>query len=159
MLELRRVTNPTDPAIAQFGRLQQQTYFEPDMLIPAAYIARMLEWNDASRANILLVIEENTAVVAGCLFHYLQPANTGFSSYLAVAASHRGRGLARRLHEARLEALEGVAGQPVEGLFIDVVNPARLNSAELKAERTVQSDPVTRLKVFATLGFRRVNLR
>jgi len=41
-MQLRRVTDPHDPAIEAFGHLQDRVYFEPDMLIPARYIAMML---------------------------------------------------------------------------------------------------------------------
>jgi GNAT superfamily N-acetyltransferase len=158
VLEIRRVTDPKDPAIAAFGRLQAQTYFDPDMLIPAAYIARILEWGDGSRENALLVAEDD-GVVAGSIFHYLRPANAGFSSYLGIAASHRGRGLARRLHTARFETLDDIAGQRVAGVLIDVVNPARLSEEERDAERAVGSDPEARLEAFSKLGFRRVDVR
>jgi GNAT superfamily N-acetyltransferase len=159
VLELRRVTDPKDPAITAFGHLQAQTYFEPDMLIPTAYISGILERGDGSRENALLVVEDDGVVVAGSIFHYLRPANAGFSSYLGVAASHRGRGLARRLHEARFDTLDELAGRRVEGVLIDVVNPKRLSSQERDAERTVGSDPEHRLEVFSSLGFRRVDVR
>jgi GNAT superfamily N-acetyltransferase len=159
VLEPRRVTDPKDPAIVGFGRLQEQTYFEPDMLIPAAYIARILEHGDGSRENALLVVEDDGVVVAGSIFHLLRPANAGFSSYLGVAASHRARGLARRLHEARFSTLDEIAGRPVEGVFIDVVNPSRLSSEERAAEEAIGNDPQRRLEVFSKLGFRRVDLR
>jgi GNAT superfamily N-acetyltransferase len=159
MLEPRRVTNPNDPAIAGFGALQRATYFEPDMLIPVTYIRRILEGGDGSRENVLLVVEDAGVVVAGSLFHYLRPVNAGFSSFLGVAASHRGRGLARRLHKTRFAALDEVAGRVVEGVFIDVVNPTRLSRHELEAERAVGSDPRERLAAFSKLGFRRVDAR
>jgi GNAT superfamily N-acetyltransferase len=159
MLELRRVTTANDPAIADFGQLQERTYFEPDMLIPASIIGQMLEWSNVDRQNILLVLEDSGRVVAGTLFHYLRKTNVGFSSYLAVDRDFRAQGLARRLHEARFATLDDIASAPVEGLFIDVVNPDRLSTAELELEHGVGSDPRTRLKAFASLGFKRVDVR
>jgi GNAT superfamily N-acetyltransferase len=156
MLELRRVSPKDSPAIAGFGKLQNRTYFEPDMLIPAQYISQMLEQN---QRNVLLVLEDDGKVVAGTLFHYLAKTNVGFSSYMAVDQNYRGQGLARRLHLARFETLEEIVGRKVEGLFIDVVNPSRLSSAEIDLEHSVGSDPSVRLKVFVRLGFKRVNVR
>jgi GNAT superfamily N-acetyltransferase len=156
---LRRITTANDPAIASFGQLQERTYFEPDMLIPASIIGQMLEWSNHDRQNILLVLEDSGRVVAGTLFHFLRHTNVGFSSYLAVDQEFRGQGLARRLHQARFAVLEEIAGAKVEGLFIDVVNPARLSSEELELEHSVGSDPSTRLKAFSSLGFKRVNVR
>lgn len=159
MLEPRRVISPDDPAIAGFGRLQAATYFEPDMLIPPQYIASMLGWSDARRQNALIVLEDAGEVVAGTLFHYLARVQVGFSSYLAVARERRGQGLARRLHEARNATLEAMSNGAYQGVFIDVVNPTRLNARELEEERSVGSDPVTRLKAFSSLGFKRVDVK
>jgi GNAT superfamily N-acetyltransferase len=159
MLELRRTTTANDPAIASFGRLQERTYFEPDMLIPASIIGQMLEWSNHDRQNILLVLEDSGRVVAGTLFHFLRKTNVGFSSYLAVDQDFRGQGLARRLHQARFVVLEEISGGKVEGLFIDVVNPTRLSKSELELEHSVGSDPSTRLKAFSSLGFKRVDIR
>ena len=158
-LELRRITDPTDPAIASFGRLQDATYFEPDMLIPASFIGQMLEWSDSSRSNHLIVLKDAGRVVAGTLFHYLAKPKIGFSSYLAVAPAYRGRGLARQLHDARAALLEEISNGVCSGVLIDVVNPARLTAAELELERSVGSDPANRLQVFSSLGFKRVDVR
>jgi GNAT superfamily N-acetyltransferase len=159
MLELRRITTANDPAITSFGQLQESTYFEPDMLIPASIIGQMLEWSNLDRQNILLVLEDSGRVVAGTLFHFLRKTNVGFSSYLAVDQDFRGQGLARRLHQARFAMLDEIAGGKVEGLFIDVVNPARLSTSELELEHSVGSDPSARLKAFSRLGFKRVDIR
>jgi GNAT superfamily N-acetyltransferase len=141
VLEPRRVTDPADPAIAGFGRLQARTYFEPDMLIPPEVIGPMLQWSDARRHNLLIVLEDAGEVVAGTLFHYLARPNVGFSSYLAVAPERRGEGLARRLHTARDALLHELSSGAFNGVFIDVVNPERLSTAELEEERVVGSDP------------------
>ena len=158
-LELRRITDPTDPAIALFGALQEATYFEPEMLIPASFIGQMLQWSDSSRSNHLIVLEDQRRVVAGTLFHYLAKQKIGFSSYLAVAPAQRGQGLARQLHEARAALLEEISGGSYHGVLIDVVNPTRLSAHELELERSVGSDPVNRLRVFSSLGFKRVDVR
>jgi GNAT superfamily N-acetyltransferase len=157
-LELRRVTDPHDSAIIEFGRLQSSTYFEPEMLIPAAYIGQMLA-GDGTRQNALLVVEDAERVVAGTLFHFLAASNVGFSSYLAVAQNYRGRGLARRLHEARRATLMEISNGLLHGVLIDVVNPSRLSTEDIRRERSVGSDPVERLRAFSHLGFKRVDVR
>ncbi len=165
---LRPVTDPADPAIAAFGRLQENAYFEPDMLIPAQYIGQMLG-EVGGRHNFLLVAEEDGTLLGGTLFHYLAPPGTGFSSFMAVDREARGRGIARQLHEERFRLLDAAAGgavpggtvpgRTVPGVFIDVVNPARLSAEELVREKAVGSDPTARRRAFAKLGFLQVDLR
>jgi GNAT superfamily N-acetyltransferase len=161
MPTIRRVIDPHDPAIKRFGLLQNQTYFEPDSLIPAQYIAEMLHDNHGSRYNILLVAEDDAgAVVAGTFFHYLAAANIGFSSYLAVTPALRGQGLARKLHNQRFALLDQMAqqaGKPqVAGLLIDVVAPERLNAHEQAAEQALGFDASARRRAFAHMGFMQV---
>lgn len=158
MLQLRRVTNPLDPAIGAFGELQRRVYFQPDMLMPASVIRMMLEVPMAGRSNFFLIAEEDGKLLGGTVFHYFARPNTGFSSFMGVAPEARGRGIARRLHEARFALLDEAAGGRVRGIFIDVVDPERLTEEELEAERRVSSDPVGRRKVFEALGFRRVDI-
>lgn len=158
-ISLRLVTEPDDPAIAAFGELQERAYFEPDALIPAAYIGRLLTMSTPGRRNFLLIAESGGEVVGGTVFHFFAGPNTGFSSFMAVAPEFRGRGLARKLHEKRFETLDAAAGREVVGVFIDVVNPARLTPKELAAEKAVCSDPVARRRIFGRLGFRQVGAR
>ncbi|WP_295815248.1 GNAT family N-acetyltransferase [uncultured Deinococcus sp.] len=157
-LTLRRVTDPDDPAIAAFGVLQNRTYFEPDMLIPATYIARLLEWQSPERVNLLLVAEQAGEVVGGTVFHAFPQVGTGFSSYMATAPEVRGQGVARLLHDRRMEELDAAVGGRVAGVFIDVVSPQRLSADELEEERSVGSDPARRRAVFAHLGFQQVDV-
>ncbi|MFZ5815251.1 MAG: GNAT family N-acetyltransferase [Bacillota bacterium] len=159
-LRIRRVTDPADPAIAAFGELQERVYADPDLLIPPQYLPVMLARQSADRLNLMLVAELQGRVVGGVVFHCFPPVRTGFSSFMAVAPEERGRGLARRLHEARFAALDAAAGErgPVHGLFIDVVAPERLSPVELEQERAVGSDPVARRAIFHRLGFRRVDV-
>ncbi|AFZ66571.1 GNAT family N-acetyltransferase [Deinococcus peraridilitoris] len=159
MTSLRRVTEPHDPVIRAFGTLQSSAYFEPDMLIPASYIARLLEWQTPERKNFLLVAEDAALLRGGTVFHLFADLNVGFSSFLAVAQEARGQGLARRLHDARFQLLDEAAGQPVLGVFIDVVNPERLSPADFEAEAAVGSDPFERRRVFGRLGFGQVDIR
>jgi hypothetical protein len=158
-VRIREVTDPADPAIEGFGQMQNAAYFAPETLIPATYIPQMLGGETGTRRNFLLVAEQGDTVVGGALFHYLAEAGSGFSSFLGVQRALRRQGLARRLHEQRFVCLDRAAGQPVPGVFIDVVNPARLPADQLERERRIGSDPWTRRRAFDRLGFRQVDIR
>ena len=163
-MRLRQVSDPLDPAIAAFGKLQEGAYFEPDMLIPARYIGPMLGEQvlgaAGGRRNFLLVAEgEDGALLGGTLFHFLAPPEIGFSSFMAVERASRGQGVARRLHEGRFRLLDEAAGGGVPGVFIDVVNPARLSGEEFAREQAVGSDPFARRRAFARLGFLQLDVR
>lgn len=158
---VRRVTDPADPAIAAFGRIQEQAYADSGSLIPPAYFPRMLTSRLPERRNLMLVAEDPAGqVVGGSVFHYFPGPNTGFSSFMAVAPEARGRGVARAIHTARFGALDEEAGEraPALGILIDVVAPERLTARERDRERRVGADPVARRKIFQRLGFRRVEV-
>lgn len=160
-MRIRQITNPKDAAIAAFGALQERTYADPDLLIPPEVLPHLLARQSGARRNLMLVAEEGGGqVVGGTIFHYLGDANSGFSSFLAVAPEVRGQGLARRLHEARLLLLDQAAGAraPVPGIFIDVVAPERLSPDELTRERAMGLDPADRRRIFQRMGFRRVDV-
>ena len=156
-VNIRRVTDPADPAIAAFGRLQDQIYFEPEMLIPARYISQLISERGA-RQNVLLLAEEGGQLLGGSFFHFLPEPCTGFSSFLGVDRSARGRGVARRLHDARWQALQEVSGGQCLALFIDVVNPLRESAGQREQERQAGSDATQRRQSFHALGFRTVDL-
>jgi len=156
---VREVTDPDDPAIEGFGRMQNAAYFAPETLIPAHYIPRMLDGETGTRRNFLLVAEADGRVVGGALFHWLADAGSGFSSFLGVERQMRGKGVARALHEARFRLLDRAAGGHAQGVFIDVVNPTRMSSAELDRERRAGSDGWDRRRAFERLGFRQVDIR
>jgi GNAT superfamily N-acetyltransferase len=122
MISIRQITDPSDSAIAAFGRLQESVYYAPETLIPAQYVPAMLSGPTGARMNVLLVAESDGQVVGGALFHAFRQTQTGFSSFLGVSREHRGEGIARLLHVARFEALERVLARPVHGVFIDVVS-------------------------------------
>lgn len=159
-LRYRLITDPRDPAIWAFGRLQEASFPEPDLLIPPSAFPRMIASRSGARRNFLLVAEAEGALIGGAIFHYLPEPGSAFSSFLAVDRAHRGQGVARGLHEARFRALDEAAGEQgsVPGVFIDVVAPERLSRAELDRERAVGADPVERRRVFQRLGFRKVDV-
>jgi GNAT superfamily N-acetyltransferase len=139
--------------------MQSEIYFDPDALIPLGAIRMMLAIPMIGRNNILLVAEEDETFLGGVLFHYLKKPNTGFSSFMGTTLAARGKGIARKLHDARLVTLNEIAGKPIEGVFLDSVNPERLSKEELDHERAVGADPIQRWQVFQRLGFRKVNVR
>jgi GNAT superfamily N-acetyltransferase len=109
--------------------------------------------------NLFLVAEADGAVVGGALFHAFAGPRTGFSSFLGVRRDMQGKGIARMLHDARFEALEHALDGRVEGVFIDVVSPARQSASERRREARVGSDACARRRAFQRLGFRQVDIR
>lgn len=156
-MNIRRVTDPADPAIAAFGRLQDLVYFEPEMLIPARSISQLIGQRGA-RQNVLLLAEEEGGLLGGSFFHFLPESGTGFSSFLGVDRTARGRGVARRLHDARWHALKDVSNGECRALFIDVVNPLRESAGQREQEQRAGSDATQRRQSFHALGFRTVDL-
>jgi GNAT superfamily N-acetyltransferase len=159
VIDVREVTDPSDPALAAFGEIQVRAYPDPGSLIPPRYFPYMIAPDDGPRENHIIVAEDDGRVVGGSVFHFLRPTAVGFSSFLAVDLPWRGRGVARRLHEARFAVLDRAAGGRSRGVFIDVVSPGRLTPRELERERAVGSDPWDRRRAFQALGFRRVAVR
>ncbi len=158
MLTLRSITHPKDPALERLGRIQNAVYSEPDMLIPASMFGSLLEWSVAERQNFFVVAEELGEVVGGAVFHLFTEVGTGFSSFLGVARETQGQGVSSKLHHFRWQILEDALRREPEGLFIDVVNPARLNAQELEAEAKVGSSPLRRRQIFNHLGFGQIDV-
>ncbi len=164
-ISIREVIAGDDSAIAAFGDLQRQVYFDPDMLIPEHAIRAMVGGTTGTRRNFLVVAENSDgALLGGTFFHLLVPPGMGFSSFMGVRPSARGQGIARMLHAARFAILDRAmrdampdAG-PVPGVFIDVVAPERLSAEEMADERRAGFDPQSRRRVFAHLGFQRVEI-
>jgi len=155
-LVMREVDDPHDAAIAGFGKMQEAAYFAPESLIPGQYIPKLLM--NPGR-NFLVVAELDGRVVGGTLFHWLAEAGSGFSSFLGVDRQVRGQGIARKLHERRFAVLDRAAGGHVAGVFIDVVNPTRMQPQDIAREHKAGSDPFERRRIFAQLGFRQVDIR
>ncbi|MGL4608197.1 MAG: GNAT family N-acetyltransferase [Trueperaceae bacterium] len=164
-MNIRRITNPMDSAIGAFVTMQNTVYFDPDALIPGGAIRMMLSMPMTGRKNFLIVAEDddsidgNPRLLGGVIFHYLKKPNVGFSSFMGTTLEARGKGVGRKLHEARFALLDEVAGKNVEGVFLDSVAPERLTQEDIEAEHRVGADPIVRRDVFQHLGFRKVAIR
>jgi GNAT superfamily N-acetyltransferase len=158
---VREVVDPHDAAIESFGQMQTAAYFAPETLIPARHIPGILDpqGQTGARRNYLVVAELGQQVVGGTLFHWLADAGSGFSSFLGVDRAFRRQGIARRLHEQRLDILDRAASPRRPGVFIDVVNPTRLPPDEIARDHQAGLDPMARRRAFARLGFRQVDVR
>ncbi|MDL2345726.1 GNAT family N-acetyltransferase, partial [Deinococcus sp. MIMF12] len=121
-LTVRRVTDPGDPALAAFGKIQERSYYAPDMLIPPAAFGRLVSGGGRGRREDRILVAEDEAgqVRGGTVYHLLPGA--GFNSFLAAAPEARGRGVARALHAA---SLAEVRGRGLPGIFADSVYPGR----------------------------------
>src|SRR5579859_2162987 len=161
---LNEVSRPDDPRLAAFAALLLQTFSDPNSVLG---LDRMQEFltQSSDRTFHVLVAEEAGRVVGGSVFSYVPRSNCGFSEYLVLKPGARGRGMGRQLFERRREVLNAQAVQhgrhglaPCHGLFIEVDNPERTPAEMLEAERDSSIDPYARLRMFAHLGFRRVDI-
>ncbi|MBC7646866.1 MAG: GNAT family N-acetyltransferase [Pseudopedobacter sp.] len=158
MLTLRSITNPQDPALERLGRLQNAVYADPNMLIPASMFGQLIQWSFPERQNFIVVAEKEGDVLGGAVFHLFAEVGAGFSSFLGVSLAAQGQGVSSKLHHFRWQTLEDALKREPEGLFIDVVNPARMSATEFEAEEKVGSSPLRRRRVFNHLGFKQVNV-
>lgn len=145
------MTDPHDPALAAFGRIQERSYFDPGMLIPPQAFPRLVA--DGSRNRLLVAEEAGGQVLGGTLYHLL--AGAAFSSFVAVDPAARGRGVSRALHAARLD---DVRAHGLAGLFADSVAPDRQSAEERAAEGRVGTDARERRAILHALGYRTVDL-
>lgn len=152
---VRRITDPDDPALTAFGRIQQASYYAPDMLIPPGVFPQLVAGGGrGEREDRILVAEDGAGrVLGGTVFHLLPEA--GFSSFLAVAPDARGRGLSHALHQARLEELRA---RGLAGLFADSVFAGRQDAGDRDAEARTGTDPVARRRALHALGYRTVDV-
>ncbi len=94
-------TNPTDIDVAALHRLLQEAFaYMADRIDPPSSLTRMTQADIAAkiRTEDLFVLRDGTRPVA-CLFGTAR-THTYYIGKLAVAETHRGQGLARRLIDA-----------------------------------------------------------
>jgi hypothetical protein len=161
---IRRLADPLDPGLAGLARLLQASFADPDTVLELDRMQAFLTQPPAetNRHFRVLVAKDGGAVVGGSIFSYVPSTNCGFSEYLVVRKQRHGEGLGRRLFDARktmLNELAREAGQDsCHGLFIEADSPERTPPHLQAREREMAMDAVTRLAVFAHLGFLRVEL-
>ncbi|WP_216328169.1 GNAT family N-acetyltransferase [Deinococcus aestuarii] len=149
---VRHVTDPHDPALDAFGRIQEASYYAPDMLIPPGAFPHLVAGRGGRRNRILVAEDASGRVLGGTVYHLLPEA--GFSSFVAVAREARGRGISHALHGARLE---DVRAHGLAGLFADSVYAARQDPGDREAEAQVGTDPLARRRALHALGYRTVD--
>jgi GNAT superfamily N-acetyltransferase len=161
---LRGIADPQDAALRELSRLLYAVFADPDVVLDLERMRDFLSHNDASadRHFCVLVAEEDAALLGGTVFSYVPASNCGFSEYLVVRKDRHGQGLGRQLVDARRAELDDLARQAGQaacrGVFIEADNPQRTPAALQLQERETAMDTVARLRVFAHLGFRRVDM-
>ena len=158
--QLRHVTDPGDPAIAAFGRVQEASYYAPDMLIPPEVFGHLITRRDPAREDRLLVAQTPEGEVLGGTLYALLPLpgslrGAGFNSFMAVTRAARGLGVGRALHG---ETLRVIREAGLAGLFADSVHPTRQNEADRAAEAATGVDPAQRRAALHALGLRTVDV-
>jgi GNAT superfamily N-acetyltransferase len=139
-------------------------FADPDVVLELERMQDFLAHNDppTDRHFMVLVAEDRGALVGGTVFSFVPASNCGFSEYLVVRKDRHGQGLGRLLVDARRAELDHLARQAGQtacrGVFIEADNPQRTPEALQLRERQTAMDAVTRLRVFAHLGFRRVDM-
>lgn len=153
-ITVRRVADPHDPALAAFARIQESSYYAPDMLIPPQMFPDLVAGRRPERQDRLIVAEnERGKVLGGTLYHLLPGA--AFNSFMGVSAEARGLGVGRALHRW---SLSDAAENGRAGMFADSVYAARQTSAEQAAEARVGTDARTRREQLHRLGLRTVDI-
>jgi GNAT superfamily N-acetyltransferase len=157
---LNEVTRPDDPRLVALSELLERTFSDPDSVLGLERIQQFLGENTESspRWFCVLVLEERDRVIGGSIFSYVPRSLCGFSEYLVVEPERRGQGLGRKLFDRRKAILDARAEGHCRGLFIEVDSPERTPPEMLAAERETSIDVYQRLRLFAHLGFRRVDV-
>jgi GNAT superfamily N-acetyltransferase len=161
---VRRVTDPADAALGELSRLMYSLFGDPDVVLDLERMqAFLMEPAESARRQFrVLVAEEAGSLLGGTVFSYVPASNCGFSEYLVVRKSRHGQGLGRQLVDARRAELDEQAGRTghaaCHGVFIEADSPERTPAALVARERETAMDSVDRLRLFAHLGFFRVDM-
>jgi GNAT superfamily N-acetyltransferase len=166
-VRLREIVAAEDPALGELSVLLARTFADPNVVLSADRLRTFLRDNRADGPReFCVLVAESTAPASrlrgGTVFSYVPAAGCGFSEYLVVDAARRGEGLGRRLVEARtarLDTAARAAGLPAaHGTFIETDDPRRIPAELARLERQTAMDPVARVRLFAHLGFRLVDV-
>jgi GNAT superfamily N-acetyltransferase len=157
---LNEVTRPDDLRLAALSALLDRTFADPNSVLELERMQQFLDDNSASAARrfCVLVSQDEERVAGGSIFSYVPQTACGFSEYLVLEPESRGMGLGRQLFERRKAILNAHASGHCHGLFIETDSPERTPPEMLEAERNSSMDEHARLRLFAHLGFKRVNV-
>ncbi|WP_019010675.1 N-acetyltransferase [Deinococcus aquatilis] len=147
---VRRVTDPTDPALPAFGRVQDESYYDPDSLMPPQMFPRLVS---GPRNRVLVAEDSGGQVLGGTVFHLMEGA--GFTSFTGVARQAQGRGVGWALHAAKLEEVRAAG---LAGIFADSVFGGRQDEADRKAEAEAGSSATARRAALHAWGLRTVDI-
>jgi hypothetical protein len=164
-IAVRRVRDPEDRALAELSSLLHAAFADPNTVLELdrmqAFLAQPLP-RQPDRHFCVVVAEEGSVVAGGTVFSYVPATHCGFSEYLVARKERHGQGLGRLLFDARQAVLNELARESGQtscrGLFIEADNPQRTPPDLQARERETAMDAVTRLQVFAHLGFLRVEV-
>jgi GNAT superfamily N-acetyltransferase len=159
------IVDPHSPRLVEVAQLLQAVFADPNTVLGLDRLREFLAANAAPGERTFYVhaaIGRDDRVLGATVFSYVPRSNCGFSEYIVSRPDGRGQGIGRRLFDARKRQLDeaasaaGYAG--CNGLFIEADNPARTPAALLEAERQTAIDAFERLRLFAHLGFLRVDV-
>jgi GNAT superfamily N-acetyltransferase len=160
-VQLVDIHDPHDPAVAGVARLLLDVFADPNTVLGKDRLCEFLA-DRADRLFNVLILGPREAPLGATVFSYVPRSNCGFSEYLVLREHARGHGLGRRLSDARKARLDAAAQSAgfaaCNGLFIEADNPDRTPTGLLEAERQTAIDEHERLRIFAHLGFFRVDI-
>ncbi|MGB5694603.1 MAG: GNAT family N-acetyltransferase [Polyangiales bacterium] len=145
--------------LAQFIQLYERTFEAPELREdPALWLGRM--WGDAPEpapiVHIIVAVDgSGRQVIGGVVCEYYRASGCGLVTYLVVTPTTRRTGIGRQLVScaaATLRTQAAVHGRPLQAVFAEAADPARLPSSNGGTE------PGERLSALARLGARRVDI-
>ncbi|HEY3058478.1 MAG TPA: GNAT family N-acetyltransferase [Chloroflexota bacterium] len=163
-MELVEIEQPDDPLLVGVAELMAVTFVDPNVVLGLDRLQEFLAANERTTERTFHVLSagDDERVIGLSVFSYVPASNRGFSEYIVVGQSARGSGLGRRLFDRRKAILDADARRTAQehcsGLFIEAYNPLRTQPEHLSAELDTAIDPMERLRIFAHLGFRRVDV-
>ena len=157
-MQLIEVLRADDPLLAPTADLLATTFDDPDIVLGLDRMQEFLAAPSDRSFHVLCALRHHE-VVGLSIFSYVPASNCGFSEYIVVAPEQRGTGLGRALFDRRKSILDASAHargvDRCRGLFIETDSAS--GPPPLKPDTSM--DPLLRLRIFAHLGFKRVDVR
>jgi GNAT superfamily N-acetyltransferase len=124
--------------VPSFGRFD-------DELEPLDVFLTALGTDNAQyRLHVVLLLDENQQIMAGCCFELYKRSICGLLTYIVVKDEYRGKGLARNLIDLTISQLRDDSEGKIRCLFLET------NSERVKDDII---DPAERLLIWQRLGF------